>query len=68
MPECVLKVTVKPKKRDLTNITPEMLAKLDPSHEIIKELEKLEKISKNSNMIQHVYRAMNNYVRMKLEN
>ena len=41
MPECVLKVTVKPKKRDLTNITPEMLAKLDPSHEIIKELEKL---------------------------
>ena len=68
MPETVLKCTLKPKNRDLTNITPDKLLNLDPSHEIVTELGKLEKVTKNRNMIEKVYRALNNFVRMKLEN
>ena len=64
-----LKMVVKPLHRNVENISLEMLAReieSDTAQQM--ELRALEKLAKNEDLIVKVQRAMNNWVRVKLEN
>ena len=60
---------VKPLVRSVDNISMEMLAgELADQTEQQETLKALEKLSNNEDLIIKVYRAMNNWVRAKIEN
>lgn len=68
LPSCVLKVTAMPLKRNIDNISPELIASLDPDSALVKELNNIERLLKKSELLEKVFRATNNYVRSKLGN
>jgi len=65
----MLKLIVKPRIRNVNNISFEQLAsELASEPEQVESLKKMERLSKKNDLIVKVYRAMNNWVRAKLEN
>lgn len=64
----MLKVTAMPWKRDINNVSSEMIANLDPESALVKELNNIERLVKKSDLLDKTFRATNNYVRSKLNN
>ena len=62
-------LTVKPRVRNSENIPMEMLtAALNPESDLFLDLFGIEAIANNFDLFIKVYRAMNNWIRFKLEN
>lgn len=67
--QAVLKLTVRPRIRDVYNVSMAQLAnECAQNLDWVDQLEKLAKLGKNEDLIFKVYRAINNWVRSKLEN
>jgi hypothetical protein len=58
---------VKPIVRDLKNISPAMIAQVDPSSPLVEDLTKVEKLRKDENAINKVFMTMNSWINTKVE-
>lgn len=58
---------MKPIVRDLKNISPAMIAQVDPSSPLVEDLTKVEKLRKDENAINKVFMTMNSWINTKVE-
>ena len=68
VPDAVVKLTTKPRVRNMDNISLSAVAAvLDPESDLFLELSAIEALAKNQDLFIKVHRAMNNWVRVRLE-